>query len=117
MFVVYVLVFYVLCVVLCVCLCTGHFVMEPLNLTFLHCLKHLFNLYLKKTKNFLKNILLEKCTYHTCTQYVLLLLLRKRPLNNQNIDNPSDNNNYDFIKTAPTKTAVLTATMLYKGED
>jgi len=38
------------CVVPCVCLGTGHFVMVPLNLTYLHCLQHsffehLFNLY------------------------------------------------------------------------
>ena len=38
------------CVVLCVSFCTGHFVMVPLNLTYLHCLQHslfehLFNLY------------------------------------------------------------------------
>ena len=40
------------CVVLCVIFCTGHFVMMPLNLTYLHCLlqslfEHLFNLYCK----------------------------------------------------------------------
>ena len=39
-----------LCVVLCVGLCTGQFVMVPLNLTYLHYLKHsffehLFNLF------------------------------------------------------------------------
>jgi len=38
------------CVVPCVSFCTGHFVMMPLNMTYLHCLqhslfKHLFNLY------------------------------------------------------------------------
>ena len=38
------------CVVLFVRLCTGHFIMVPLNLTYLHCLQHyffdhLFNLY------------------------------------------------------------------------
>jgi len=38
------------CVVLFVSFCTGHFVMVPLNLTYLHCLQHslfehLFNLY------------------------------------------------------------------------
>ena len=38
------------CVVPCVSFCTGHFVMVPLNLTYLHCLQHflfehLFNLY------------------------------------------------------------------------
>jgi len=34
------------CVVLCVSFCTGHFVMVPLNLTYLHCLfEHLFHLY------------------------------------------------------------------------
>jgi len=38
------------CVVLCVSFCTGHFVMVPLNSTYLHCLQHplfehLFNLY------------------------------------------------------------------------
>jgi len=38
------------CVVLCVSFCTVHFVMVPLNLTYLHCLQHssfehLFNLY------------------------------------------------------------------------
>ena len=37
-------------VCLCVSFCTGHFVMVPLNLTYLHCLqkklfKNLFNLY------------------------------------------------------------------------
>jgi len=31
-----------LCVVLCVGLCTGHFVIVPLNLTYLHCLQHSF---------------------------------------------------------------------------
>jgi len=46
------LVFYVFCVVLCVGFCTGHFVIVPLNLTYLQCLqhslfKHLFNLYYK----------------------------------------------------------------------
>jgi len=39
------------CVVRCVSFCTGHFVMVPLNMTYLHCLQHslcehLFNLYL-----------------------------------------------------------------------
>jgi len=38
------------CVVPCVSFCTGHFVMVPLNMTYLHCLQHslfehLFNLY------------------------------------------------------------------------
>ena len=38
------------CVVLCVSFCTCHFVMVPLNMTYLHCLQHslfehLFNLY------------------------------------------------------------------------
>jgi len=38
------------CVILCVSFCTGHFVMVPLNLTYLHCLQHsflehLFNLF------------------------------------------------------------------------
>ena len=38
------------CVVSCVSFCTGHFVMVPLNMTYLHCLQHslfehLFNLY------------------------------------------------------------------------
>jgi len=42
------------CVVLCVDFCTGHFVMVPLNLTYLHCLQHsffahLFNLYKDRT--------------------------------------------------------------------
>jgi len=41
---------YVFCVVLCVSFCTGHFVMVPFNLTYLHCLQHslfehIFNLY------------------------------------------------------------------------
>jgi len=45
-----VMMLYVFCVVLCVSFCTGHFVMVPLNLTYLHCLQHslfehLFNLY------------------------------------------------------------------------
>ena len=31
---------YVFCAVLCVSFCTGHFVMVPLNLTYLHCLQH-----------------------------------------------------------------------------
>ena len=40
------------CVVLCVSFCTGHFVVVPLNLTYIHCLQHsffehLFNLYWK----------------------------------------------------------------------
>jgi len=30
------------CVVLCIGFCTGHFVMVPLNLTYLHCLQHSF---------------------------------------------------------------------------
>ena len=39
-------------VVPCVSFCTGHFVMVPLNMTYLHCLQHslfehLFNLYYK----------------------------------------------------------------------
>jgi len=39
-----------LCVVPCASFCTGHFVMVPLNMTYLHCLQHslfehLFNLY------------------------------------------------------------------------
>jgi len=39
------------CVVPCVSFCTGHFVMVPLNMTYLHCLQHsffehLFNLYI-----------------------------------------------------------------------
>ena len=38
------------CVVPCASFCTGHFVMVPLNMTYLHCLQHslfehLFNLY------------------------------------------------------------------------
>ena len=33
---------YVFCVVLCVSPCTGHFVMVPLNLTYLHCLQILY---------------------------------------------------------------------------
>ena len=38
------------CVLSCVSLCTGHFVMVPLNMTYLHCVQHslfehLFNLY------------------------------------------------------------------------
>ena len=41
------------CVVPCVSFCTGHFVMVPLNITYLHCLQHslfehLFNLYYVK---------------------------------------------------------------------
>jgi len=45
-----VMMLYVFCVVLCVSFFTGHFVMVPLNLTYLHCLQHslyehLFNLY------------------------------------------------------------------------
>ena len=36
------------------CLSSGHFVMVPLNMTYLHCLQHsfiehLFNLYIKNT--------------------------------------------------------------------
>ena len=58
-----VMVLYVFCVVLCVSFCTGHFVMVPLNLTYLHCLQqsffeHLFNLYLLK-----RHILLYKITF------------------------------------------------------
>jgi len=39
-------------VVPCASFCTGHFVMVPLNMTYLHCLQHslfehLFNLYFK----------------------------------------------------------------------
>ena len=30
------------CVVLCASFCTGHFVMVPLNVTYLHCLQHSF---------------------------------------------------------------------------
>ena len=30
------------CVVLCDGFCTGHFVMVPLNMTYLHCLQHYF---------------------------------------------------------------------------
>jgi len=46
---------YVFCIVLCVSFCTGHFVMVPLNLIYLHCLQyslfeHLFNLYFHKRK-------------------------------------------------------------------
>jgi len=37
-----VLLFCAFCTVLSVCFCTGHFVMVPLNLTYLHCLKHFF---------------------------------------------------------------------------
>jgi len=41
------------CVVPCVSFCTGHFVMVPLNITYLHCLQHslfehLFNLFYVK---------------------------------------------------------------------
>jgi len=44
---------YFLCVVPCVSFCTGHFVMVPLNMTYLHCLQHslfehLFNVYYHK---------------------------------------------------------------------
>jgi len=44
--------------------CTGHFVMAPLNLTYLHCLQHslfehLFNLYLKRVHA------LFKCSHTT----------------------------------------------------
>ena len=35
-----------LCVVLCYSFCTGHFVMVPLNMTYLHCLQHSFFEYL-----------------------------------------------------------------------
>jgi len=51
------------CVVLCISFCTGHFVMVPLNLTYLHCLKHslfkhLFNLYFnRQDPEYLNNIL------------------------------------------------------------
>ena len=46
---------YSFCVVPCVSFCTGHFVMVPLNMTYLHCLKHslfehLFNLYCHRNK-------------------------------------------------------------------
>jgi len=46
--------------VLCVGFCTGHFVMVPLNLTYLHCLQHsvfehLFNLYYME-KNYIMMI-------------------------------------------------------------
>jgi len=46
------MILYVFCVVQCVSFCTGHFVMVPLNLTYLHCLQHslfqrIFNLYFK----------------------------------------------------------------------
>ena len=37
-----VMMLYVFCVVLCVSFCTGHFVMVPSNLTYLHCLQHSF---------------------------------------------------------------------------
>ena len=45
------------CVVLCVSFCTGHFVMLPLNLTYLHCLQrslfeHLFNLFYERAHQF-----------------------------------------------------------------
>ena len=44
------------CVVPCASFCTGHFVMVPLNMTYLHYLQHslfehLFNLYYKKVNN------------------------------------------------------------------
>ena len=35
---------------LCACFCTYHFVMVPLNLTYLHCLQHLFaSIYITRT--------------------------------------------------------------------
>ena len=62
------------CVVPCVSFCTGHFVMMPLNMTYLHCLQHslfehLFNLYWK-----------EHGPYWFCVYYVnsLLILLTCR---------------------------------------
>jgi len=56
------------CVVLCVSFCTGHFVMVPLNLTYLHCLQHslfehLFNLYCTRHRSWTKSNITECLSY------------------------------------------------------
>jgi len=57
------------CVVLCVGFCTGHLVMMPLNLTYLHCLhyffEHLFILY------YVQKLTSEKRYYSLTTLYVI----------------------------------------------
>ena len=55
-------------VVLCVGFCTGHFVMLPLNLTYLHCFQqsffeHLFNLFIMFQKQNFKDSNLRQCCH------------------------------------------------------
>jgi len=62
------------CVVLCVSSCTGHFVMVPLNLTYIHCLQHslfehLFNLYCDRFLVFIVRI--KRCPkWHTTLLFI-----------------------------------------------
>ena len=69
------------CVIMCVGFCTGHFVMVPLNLTYLHCLQHsafehLFNLYYQRYhvliyKRYLICINIGFNTLHACSSLSL----------------------------------------------
>jgi len=61
------------CVVPCDSFCTGHFVMVPLNMTYLHCLQHslfehLFNLYTESQNGILRVLLfgIILSTIHEC---------------------------------------------------
>ena len=69
------------CVVLCVSFCTGHFVMVPLNLTYLHCLQHslfehLFNLYYALTTNMQTGKIFANIIKHAFICAITLLCLR-----------------------------------------
>jgi len=52
-------------VVPCVSFCTDHFVIVPLNITYLHCLQHLFNLYLR-------HISISDFSAHKYTQFYIM---------------------------------------------
>ena len=62
--------------VLCVSLCTGHFVMVPLKLTYLHCLQHIFfehlfnlNLYVTFNVFHAENWTFLKVKVDVCVRY------------------------------------------------
>ena len=67
-------------VVLCVSFCTRHFVVVPLNLTYLHCLQHslfehLFNLYYNV--NSLK--LMPNVIFYSSIRYIMIIICMALP--------------------------------------
>ena len=67
----------VFCVVLCVSFCTGHFVMVPLNLTYIHCLQHSFFEYLFNLYQSLHFLARWGSLNTTCSSWTGLILLLK----------------------------------------